>query len=267
MRITRITEANARTFEPRIVELEKVSTYPLGSDCFRIDHGPDYFAFFRRLGILKYYLVEQDGRPAAVGAGVLRDIPSTPGGRSYRAWYLCDLKVHPEFRGRHLPLRLLGRVFLPNYLRCRRGYAISMDPSDGSQNRVVRLLRRFRWLPFRLETSLNIYFLSFDEMARCRHLLDAALGPISFLSLRDKKDLILESTGMPIPLLHVQHGMCGSYGTAEPEPGFAHVLCLPEGDPLIAPLKALEVCSIARASVIAHGMPNRDWRFILTSDI
>jgi hypothetical protein len=267
MRVFEVNASNAGDFQSGICELEKNSRYPLGNEFFKISHGHDYFAFFRRLGKLRYYVLADDRQVAVVGAGVLRSLPCARRGGRRKAWYICDLKVHLDYRGQHLPLKLLGRVFLLNYMRCPRGYAISMDPGDGSPNRVLRLLQRFRWLPFRLATRLHIFSLSCDQVRQSRDFIEDALGKITFLSLRGKKDLILEGTGEPLPVLHMQYGGCGEYGTAEPEPGFAHMFCVPEGDQLLATLQAKKIFPIAQASVIAHGMGDTDWRFILTSDI
>jgi hypothetical protein len=249
-----------------VAALEAEAWYPLGPDRFRIDHGADYFAFFRRLGALRYYAVEVDGAVVAVGAGVLRRVPVRPGRPPRRAWYLCDLKVRPDHRGSHLPLRLLGRAFPLNYLRCPRGYAISMDPADGP-NRVVRLLQRFRWARASLGATLELFSLDADAIARARPTIEAERGPISFLSLAGVKEIVLESTGRPMPLRHVQHGPCAEAGAPEPEPGAVHMLCAPRGDALSQRLRALGHAPSATASVLHHRMAAADWRFVLTSDI
>ena len=250
-----------------VVALEQRASYPLGQDSFRIDHGEDYFAFFRRLGRLRYFVLLADGRVAAVAAAVLRRVPMDRGERAGEAWYLCDLKVHPDFRGRHLPLRLLTRTFLPCVLRCRRAYAVSMNPGDGRPNPVVRLLGRFRLAPLRPAGRLLLYSLEAGAVRRLRPQLETALGPVSFLSLRGRKDLILGSTGAPLPLLHLQHGPLAEAGQAEPEDGSTHMLCRPEGDGLIQVLAAAGIEPSADASLVSLGMTASDWRFILTSDI
>jgi hypothetical protein len=267
MKVLRIFEHNLEMFRSGIVALEQVSSYPLGADFFQIDHGEDYFAFFNRLGKLKYYVLEHGGQPIAVGAGILREIPPAPGVGRHKSWYLCDLKVHPDFRGQHLPLKLLGAAIFPNYLRCRRSYAVSMNPGDGTPNRVNKLLQRFRWLPFSLAGQLEIFSLDHDRMRECRVTLEKSWGSISFLSLRGKKDLILQSTGSPLPLLHVQHGACGKPGEFEPQRGYTHMFCVPKGDPMIDALASVNIQPTAGASIIAHGMSGNDWKFILTSDI
>ena len=64
-----------KVFESRIADLEKGTSYPLGEDRFEIDHGADYFAFFTRLGQLRYYVVLDGDRVVAVAAAILRSVP------------------------------------------------------------------------------------------------------------------------------------------------------------------------------------------------
>ena len=96
MRFHRLTFQERQLFQPGIVAIEKIATYPLGDDFFKIDHGVDYFAFFDRLGKLNYYIMCDGEHVAAVGAGVLRQVPYLQGKSPQEAWYLCDLKVHPH---------------------------------------------------------------------------------------------------------------------------------------------------------------------------
>ncbi len=264
MRIKYVSDRKAEVLGPRIAALEGIATYPLGDDQFKIDHGLDYFAFFRRLGKICFYVALNGSDVVGVGAGILRRIPHRDLLRS--AWYLCDLKVHPDSRGQRISLKLMTRAFPFNYLRCRRGYAISMNPATGA-NRVVGLLKRFRWA--RLSEGGQLLFFSWDaaEMRLLRATLEAALGRISFLSLDHCKRLMLQSTGSPMPLLHIQHGPCAEPGFEQPQDGFVHMLCTPSGSALHARLAQLGLQPTASASIIQHGLSDQDWGFILTSDI
>ncbi len=266
VRFAWVDAAQAGRWQPGITALEAGAWYPLGEDRFRIDHGVDYFAFFRRLGALRYYVAEVDGEVVAVAAGVLRRVPLVEGGPLKRCWYLCDLKVRPDHRGAHLPLRMLSRAFPLNYLRCPRGYGISMNPPGGA-NRMVRLLQRFRWASATLGATLELFSLDAVEMNRARAFVETHRGPISFLSLAGKKDIVMEGTGRPMPLLHVQFGPLAEAGAPAPVPGSVHMLCAPVGDPLAAGLRRLGFTPSATASVIQHRMGSSDWRFVLTSDI
>lgn len=244
-----------------VAALESSARYPLGTDQFRIDHGADYFRFFDRLGALAYYVAADEGGVVAVGCGVLRDLPGFG-----PAWYVGDLKVRPERRGEHVPLRMLAAAFPAEYPRCRRGYGISMDPPEG-ENRVLRIFRRFPLVPLSHAATLEIFSFDAEAMRRVESLVRAQRGPLRYLSLRGTKDLVLESTGAPLPLVHVQHGPLGAEGEQQPTDGAVHMLAVPRGDALGEELRAAGHAPGATATVIAHRMDGYDWRRVLTSEI
>ena len=250
---------------PSFQKLEKAISYPLGNDEFQIDHGLDYFAFFKRLGKLNCYAAVKGEEIAATGMGILRNISFRQGEKQRRAWYLCDLKVNQGYRGSHLPLQLLRKAFLPSYIRCSRGYAISMNPPSG-ENRIVKLLGRFSWAPSKLAGILNIYSCDYEQMTKAQPVLEKHRGAVSYLSLSGKKDLVLKSTGKPMPLLHLNFGDQSGL-PSEPQAGFTHMFCSPATDPLATDLAQMNFRPQATASIIHHRMKNCDWRFILTSDI
>ncbi|MFZ5479418.1 MAG: GNAT family N-acetyltransferase [Myxococcota bacterium] len=258
MKIVEITDWHV--WGPRVAALERGVSYPLGADRFEIDHGPDYSAFFRRLGELHYVAAIDGERVAAVAAGAIR---SLPGGR---AWYLGDLKVHPDYRGRRLAWAMVRWGFPRHYWRCRRGYAITMDPPD-RPNRVVRLSSHF-WL-IRNGVAARLLFWSLDrDAARAvSPVVRRHRGPLTWRSLAGIKDLVLASTGRPMPLLHAQFGPCAEHGQDAPDAGATHMLCAPDGDALAAAMAAEGLAPSATATLLAHRMPRTDWSFVLTSDI
>ena len=267
MKFHRIAFEERQHFQPGIVVIEQVSTYPFGDDFFQLDHGSDYFAFFDRLGEVNYYTAIDGDRIAAVGAGVLRQIPYRQGEVVRPAWYLCDLKVHPDYQRQHLSLRLLRYALDCDMLRCDRGYTISMNPGDCASNRLVRIFERFTPVKFRCETTLRLYSLDANEMNILAPLLVEHRGTISYLSLQGVKDLRLQSRGQILPLLHLQWGATAYKGISEPLPGYVHMFCVPENDDLALALASRGMQPTATASVVSHGMDESDWRFILTSDI
>ena len=265
MRFLRIDRAELPRWHRELEALEADARYPLGDDAFRLSHGPDYFAFFERLGALRYYALEDRGRLVAVGCGMLRTPEVGP-----RHWYLADLKVHPAYRGRHLPIALFRRAFVQNYVRAPRGYGIAMDPPDGRVPPAVRLLAHFRFLPPSLLDTTRLDLWSSDEagMRRALPLLAPGRGTPRFVSLLGVKDLVLESTGAPLPLLHLSFASRPERRTfAEPQPGHTHMWCLPRGAPLAAALAAAGFRPSASATIVHHRMRGYDWARIDTSEI
>lgn len=256
-----------KVFQSRIAGLEKGTSYPLGDDRFEIDHGEDYFAFFTRLGRLYYYLVLEGDRVVAVAAAILRRVPTTSHEEPKAVWYLCDLKVHPEYRGRYLPVSIFVHAFPKLYPLSSRAYAISMDVDSERPNRVALMLKRFPLAPMSIATKLGLVSLDAKRMQKVEPILREHFGRVSYLSLKGKKDIILQSTRTPMPLLHVQFGPCAEQEQTEPLDGYVHMFCVSMDHPLLGALKHQSIYPSATATVIHHRMEKWDWGFILTSDI
>lgn len=82
-----LDEAMETTFGPQLARLELGIQYPLGVDRFRIDHGRDYFEFFRRLGERLYLVAVRRQQVFGGLAAIHREVP---GGV---ARYIGDLKL------------------------------------------------------------------------------------------------------------------------------------------------------------------------------
>jgi hypothetical protein len=245
-------------YGPQIAAIESAVDYPLGTDRFHIDHGADYFGFFRRLGRLRYVVAERDGQLVAMLAAVERALSDGP------AWYLGDLKLAPGGEGLALSRRLLEEV--RHQAGPVRAYGISMNPGDGSANRVVRLLSRLA-PDLTLGETLNLYSLDANEMLDLAQVLAEHRGPLQYLSLTGTKDIVLASSGAAMPLLHVQFGPCAEAGHGAPIPGGVHMFCTPAGDALDAAVRNREFKPTATASILHVDMAGVDWSFVLTSDI
>ena len=267
LRIFELTPQTRRTWESGIAGLEQGISYPLGQDRFTIDHGLDYFAFFDRMGPASTYVATVDQKVAAVGSLVSRRIPPSPGRTPVDTWYLCDLKVNRPHRRKRIPIRMFSAGFRSKYTICPRGYAISMNPSDGSENPIVRLARHITLAPVSTGPTLLFYSLSCADMIRIRPFVEEHLGPIGFLSLKGVKDIVLQSTGLPMPLLHLQHGPCAVDGLHDPQDEHVHMFCTPMTDPLAEVMLQQGVAATATASILHHRMKNWDWRFVLSSEI
>jgi GNAT superfamily N-acetyltransferase len=263
----RVGPEERRQLQERLAAFDSHNKYPLGDDFFQLDHGSEYYAFFDRLGEVHAYVVLDGEVIAGGGIAILRRVPFRQGEPPRKAWYLCDAKVHPDRRGQRIGLRSVTRLFLSYYLRCPRAYGISMNPGDGSPNPVVRHAQRFKFAPMKPTGTLHLFSLDEEAMRRLEPVVVRHRGPVSYLSLEGKKDLILESTGTRMPLLHVQFGPCAEKGYARPLPGHTHMLCALADDPLARELEGEGIRPSATATIISHRMSKSDWRFVLTSDI
>lgn len=262
--IRAINRKNWTSLSAALQELESFAEYPYGEDHFKISHGSSYFSFFERLGEPLFHIAIEGQKVVACAAGVLRSIPTANG--TVNSWYLCDLKVHPDYRDQRIPSQLFRKSLFFNYIRCGRAYAVSMNPSD-RPNRVVEITKKFPYFPISLAGVLNIYSLDFDQVSEVSSVLQQFLGPVSFLSLAGKKDLLMKSSGQALPLLHIQHGpLADPAGELAPKEGFSHMICTQKNSQLDQALSSRFSIS-ATASILAHRMNKFDWSFILTSDI
>ena len=263
MELKKVEAKNYWHFSRLLAQMEEEISYPLGLDRFSLHHGEDYFAFFKRLGDLHYYILEENNEPIFVMGLVLRSI------QGKKCWYICDVKVHPKHRAKGLSKKVFLESYQDNIKICPRGYAVIMNPSDGS---VPRHLTRFQTYPIlknmNIAGQLNIFSLEKEEMLYLKPTIQTYRGEIFFLSLKGKKDLVLQSSGKTMPLLHLQHGECLEEGFIKPQEGYSHMFCTNKGDELDQELRERKnINPIASASIVEIGMKDWNWDFILTSDI
>ena len=252
-----------------LAAIERDVDYPLGTDRFRIDHGADYFAFFRRLGPVRYAVATTDTAPAAVLVGALRTLHV--GDEPRRAWYLGDLKAAADARAPGVA-RALVRAFVTGAEpAARAGFGVSMDPPTG-RNPLVRLARSA--LPgVRVGARLGLWSLDTAAFARVRPVLEQHRGPLTLRSLRGIKDIVLRSTGRPMPLWHVEHRAPGRPSDAPPPgPGpddsaAIHMFCAPLDGALATDLATAAHPPGATATVLQQGLDGLDWDFLTTSEI
>lgn len=261
-------DTNGRaSWQARIAGLEKGIKYPLGEDFFEIDHGANYYAFFDRMGKSSTYLAMDGEALAGVGAIVMRSIPPSSERKPRSCWYICDLKVPRAYRRQHIPIKMFLHGFPRHYPKCPRGYAISMNPGDGTANPVVRLSTHIKLAPVSIGCTLLIYSLTTQEMIRMAPTLTFHRGKFGFLSMDGIKNIKLSSTGQAMPLLHLQFGPCARVAFTDPKPDHIHMFSTPATDPLAEAMLAHGFAATATATVLHHRMNEWDWRFVLTNEI
>lgn len=256
--IRRIPATAAAAEAAGLGAFERSFTYPLGADRFRIDHGADYCAFFRDLGRPEVLTAEIDGRPAGVLVAVRRASPAAH-------WYVCDLKVAPTAAGAGIGRRLL-RAFEAEIRRGDPAFGVSMNQADGS-NRLRDAALRCPGVVIRTGPTLVVASLDHDAWLRVATDVEAAFGPCGFYDPAGKKDLVLESTGLRMPVLHLQHGPCARPRSTVARPGAVHMMCAPAEHPIVAVLARHGIAPGATASTLCAAAPPIDWATLLTSDI
>ncbi len=112
-------------------EFEQSFLYPLGPEQrFRISHGREYLPFFRAMGEVTLIVAEQEGEVQGTLVLVRRliRIRSESGEHEEPAYYLCDLKLRPEWRCTPLLARLIGTArTLIEASDCPRCYCVVMN--------------------------------------------------------------------------------------------------------------------------------------------
>jgi hypothetical protein len=221
LRYTLVDRDGIAPYAAALGDLERSIRYPIadGRDHFTIDHGPSYHPFFSSLGEV-FFLLALDGESVAgVGTGVGRTV--RVGGRAARSFYVCDLKVAPEHRGRGVVERMIlhGLGRLPRDRRLRGWKLLYGAAMRGDRGDVMRSARGMN--PMRLfdpAARLRLYFVPPAVLAR----LDASGAPppppgpgaelspeaqgLGLVSTAGRKDLRLDSTGAPWPLVHLTQG-------------------------------------------------------------
>lgn len=255
--------------------------YPLGEDKFRIDHGGNYFNFFRRMGEPFYYALF-DGR-CVVGTVcyIYRKI-----GSEY-VMYMCDLKIDPKFRNSGIMMKLLYRTIPSCLLRTFKFYAISMNESE-KQNKILNMgqhLGQRNGINIVTGGNLNIYSLSYKDMMFVHELIvlykktKFCKGSVNvrYISLKNIKDLIIKKKNNvthTMKLLHMHYldndnadqSIDGKYYN-KPIKKHTHMFCTHSNSKLAKDLATFSINPTSTATIIHYNMNNYNWEMIQTCDI
>ncbi|XWV24892.1 hypothetical protein QJ856_gp0891 [Tupanvirus deep ocean] len=261
----------------KLFELKMSQTYPLGNDSFCIDHGSDYFAFFKRLGNVHYIIIQDDDTKLIVGTAcaILKECSAPKNAsqaikKSIQYWYLCDLKIDEQHRGQNLTSKLFMQMFYKFISITKRGYSISMDPNSKQIVHIINNLPKHLPIKFTMK-KLLIYSVPVEIMKVIERFFVCAYDNVSYLSLSGVKDLLLTSTNKPMEVYHLQHGIhaatAGIKKLTEIPITATIMFCFPESSPFQTIMDSLEIKTDITATIISCGMNFFDWHEILTSDI
>lgn len=263
MVIIEITEDLRQAYNDRLRDFEHIFQYPLGNDSFFIDHGMNYFEFFDLLGMPYIYVGEEDSKIVAVAILVLRDIDIYDNGSKEKIWYICDLKIHPSYRGKFFIQHFIVIVYKKYSHLSSKIYGISMN-SAKETNKLIHFASRLPDLDLKLLEELNFYLLDKSQLSIAKQTLIDKYNTMNFISLKGKKDLILASTKAVLNIVHFSSKK--SQEELFIEDSHKYMFCFPVHEYINSKFFKLDLHPIATASVISN-IKNCNWNFILTSEI
>lgn len=265
MKIIEVTPSLRSYYKDELRDFAHNFQYPFGQDSFVIDHGQNYFTFFDRLGKPYIYIGEEDNKIIAMIIIVLRDIDLYGQGIKQKIWYICDLKIHPNFRGNYFVQKVVEIVSAKYRYLSSKVYGVSMNSLKGP-NRLISFANRINNLGLELSGELNFYLLTFSQLIKVKNLLIKDYITFNFISLLRKKDLILNSTKKPLPILHFSPNATFEDKFNNLNNNFLYMFCFSLDNPINTEFKRLKLPQVASASIISN-IKNCNWKFILTSDI
>lgn len=274
--VVEITPALRVQYNNALLAFEKHFQYPFGTDTFTLNHGQDYFAFFDRLGRPYIFAAVNDmGEVVAVMGAVLRDLSLIKHQTKQKIWYLCDLKIHPDYQHSFILFQLIEAVYKRHnelFNTPPKIYGISMDAKKFSPNKLIRMGKSLAYLGIHLDFNLSdhllFYLLDSKEIEKVKNLIQPMYENFQFITLSGIKDLILSSTQKPLPFLHFSPDTSENLTVKALHPEYGYLFCFPVNHPAV---KIFEQCSIScftTASVISNMQEGEsDWAFIETCDI
>lgn len=268
IKFIKITQQNRILYCEKLSQFEKIFSYAFGSDSFSIEHGKNYFAFFDRLGESNFFIALDNQEIIMTVSVIIRHIKLSRNSRPEKIGYICDLKIHPEYRGRYLIQKLT--VFAKREFQdvSDKFYAISMDQVPFSFNRLLNITQKLTILPLSKASHLVFYLLSYEQGKIAEMFLKNYFKTLNFISLSGQKDLILKSNSKALPFLHLSSETQNSLKNFETwQIGFQHMFCIPSHELIIEDLAKLGISYFTTATILQHGINTSDWRFIYSCDI
>jgi len=163
-----------KDFESRVSQW-----YPLGDKMFRLDHGENYFDFFRRMGKPSYYAsFDNEKKVQGTICFIYRKIF-----RDY-VFYVCDLKFDLESRNKGLLKKLLYRTIPSLLLRTNKFYAVSMN-EENTPNKILQMEQHIGnnfGINVEHGADLNIYSVDYQTMISIQRFIIIQKNNADFFS-------------------------------------------------------------------------------------
>lgn len=238
--------------------------YALGDKTFTINHGDNYFDFFKRIGKTHYYLIRHHNEIIGTGCAILKTK------KAHKFWYLCDLKIDPQHRKRNLTRKLFMKMFGQFISESSSGYLVTMN-TNPMTNPVFSIFRKMTTLcGFNLRyATLLIYQIDIDNYNKIYKLLcDFYQSRLSFVKLNGIKDIVVEN--QPLNLYHLHHNSDNTDNetTVISDTTTAIIMfsCL-ENSSLSDKLQEIGITTNTKATIIYNNMDFYNWNHIVTSEI
>ncbi|MDZ5762799.1 putative GNAT family N-acetyltransferase [Candidatus Cyrtobacter comes] len=256
MKIIELTDELKPIYNERLIKFERSFSYPIGQDNFSIDHGKNYYTFFDRIGKPYFFVALLEDQVIGVACGVLRSGLCDHD----KIWYICDLKIDSKYRGSGIVYEFLYFAFKKYSYISTKIYGISMDGQASAK--VLNFIQHTPLLNLKFKDTLYFYLLNRNEMHSYGYeILDQHVREYYFISLSGIKDIILDSTLLPINMLHLKLGY---------EPTIVkdckYMMCFPKLHPVSIGLKAQGIAHMATASIFSN-FQHEDWSFITSNEI
>lgn len=210
--------------------------YPLGSEYFSIRYPS--LGFFQQIGKTDVTEIKYNGSETV---GMIMS--------SYNqdtcSYYVYGLKVKKEHRGLKLSRSMTITHMMP-WKAFQNWYCLSMG--NKLPNYCNMLMKR---------SKLYFYILSADEIKQIHNLLISIYGNYTFASNAGKKELILESTSLPLNLMHlVRASQSRNYDGVQVNDGM-YMICALDGGALHQGLTKMNRLTEIVGYLIGSHIPNQ----------
>jgi hypothetical protein len=243
--------------------------YPYGNTVFCIDHGKNYFSFFRRLGEPFYYALFKENDVVGTICYIHRKINNN------NIFYICDLKFDPQIRKQGNLTKIIFRTIPECLLITNKFYAISMNESENQENTIWQIAKHIGShynISINNAGILNIYSLPFEKIIIIDKIIKKykSENKIGYFSLDGIKNLLIKNNNN-IEIMKLVH-LCYNKNNEEniyyePLVGYTHMFCTLKTSVLTKFLESCDIKPSATATIISYNMENFNWEFVQTCDI